>query len=355
MIETASTRSALINAGKFRVIQGVSLVVAAVWTAVTLGFDYSLALAAWHQWRATGYATVAGEITRSELEEDDRGDSRSFHPVLGYRYLLDGRQYSGDRYDYNSTWWSDAHAHRIVVANPLGRRVDVHYDPRNPADAVLHAGIAGDDLFKILFLVPLNIVMLALASAIAGAIYRGIVRPPAGGAKTWTDGRCIHVRLPGWHPLMAAGAVAVALSVTGLIVFGTSLVESTPPALLALLGAMLAGGAGVYIYLEGKVARGDCDLVIDAADGAVLLPRTMGRRSTASVPIEYITAVELDQIENRDSDGVTSYRFAPVLVLDGGERREKLVAWWDRFAAEELADWLRATLTSARGASARAT
>jgi hypothetical protein len=340
--------------GKFRVIQGVSLVVVAVWTALTIGFDYSIALNAWNQWRATGYATAAGEVTRSELEVENSGDSRSFHPVLRYRYLVDGREYSGNRYDYNSTWWSDSHAHRIVAANPLGQRVEVRYDPRNPADAVLHAGVAGDDLFKILFVVPLNIVMLALASATAGALYRGIARPPAGGAKTWTDGRRIHVRLPAWNPLLAAGAVAVALSVVGLIVFGISLVESTTPALLTLLGAMLAVGAGVYVYLEGKVARGDCDMVIDVAGGAVVLPRTMGRRTTASIPMEYITAVELDQIETRDSDGANSYYFAPVLVLDGGERREKLVAWWDRFAAEELTAWLRATLASARGAGATA-
>jgi hypothetical protein len=355
MIDKTSSCPALISAGKFRVIQGISLVVAAVWTALTLGFDYSLALDAWHQWRATGYATADGEITHSELEEEDCGDSRSFHPVLRYRYLVDGREYSGDRYDYNSTWWSDAHAHRIVAANPLGQRVDVRYDRQNPSDAVLHAGIAGDELFKIVFLIPFNIVTLALASATVGAIYRGIARPPAGGAKTWTEGRRIHVRLPAWHPLTAAGAVAVGLSVAGLVVFGTSMVESTPPALLLLLGAMFAGGAGVYLYLECKLARGDCDLVIDAAGGTVLLPPTMGRRSAASVPLEYISAVELDQTESRDSDGVTSYRFAPVLVMDGGERREKIAEWWDRFAAEELAAWLRATITSTHGAGAPAT
>jgi hypothetical protein len=73
----------------------------------------------------------------------------------------------------------------------------------------------------------------------------------------------------------------------------------------------------------------------------------MGRRSEAVVPMECITAVELEEIEHRDSEGCISYRFAPLLVLAAGAglaRCEKLVQWWDRTAAKDLAGWLRARL-----------
>ena len=182
MLRTSSTRP-VVNAGHFRVIQGIGLLVCVVWSAITLGLDYTLTLAAWNQMRATEYASARGEITHSELEVDDLGDSRSFHPKLSYRYTVAGRDYLNDRYNYDPTWWSDSHAHRIVAAHPLGKLVAVRYDPLNPADAVLNAGLDGDDLFKALYLMPLNAVMLGMWCAAAETVYRWVTRPPAGGAR----------------------------------------------------------------------------------------------------------------------------------------------------------------------------
>ena len=67
----------------------------------------------------------------------------------------------------------------------------------------------------------------------------------------------------------------------------------------------------------------------------------------AVVPMQYISSVELEQIEEENSDRQISYRFAPVLVLADGAgttRRKKLVEWWDRAAARDLVAWLRKRL-----------
>ena len=79
-----------------------------------------------------------------------------------------------------------------------------------------------------------------------------------------------------------------------------------------------ASGAGAYLYVEGRVARGVFDLVIDDLARTVSLPQTMGREAEVIVPIQYISAVEVVQHEEKDSDGQISYRFTLVLALADG-------------------------------------
>ena len=165
------------------------------------------------------------------------------------------------------------------------------------------------------------------------------------------------MRLPRCHPLIVAAVVSIAINVVGLVVFGTSLIDLTVTGLLTLFGAMLTGGAAVFLYLDGELARGESDLVINAVADAVSLPKTMGRQAIAAVPLDLVAAVELDEIESTDSDGQTSYRFAPVLVLDdraGSQRREKLVEWWDLSAAQEFTGWLREKLQKVHAAHTQA-
>jgi hypothetical protein len=120
---------------------------------------------------------------------------------------------------------------------------------------------------------------------------------------------------------------------------------------------MLVSGAATYLYLDGTLAGGSSDLIIDPAAQTVTLPQTSGRRSNVIVSMRSIIDVEIDQIEQRDWQGRVSYRFAPALVVDSGigsPRRERLVEWYELGAVENLAAWLREKLWIASGGDAQA-
>ncbi len=321
-----------------------------VWTGLTLGFDSIFARNAWQQYHALGYATAPGLITHSEVQEQDDGDGdgATYRAKLAYTYRVADREYHGARYGYDQSWSSDGGADRIVADHPVGKPVLVYYDPHDPADAVLHAGLDGSDLLLGLFVLPFNIVMLGLWGVATGTIYRRVARPVAGGAKTWDDGGRVHVRLLPIDPLCFGAAAAIGVDIIGMVIFGTRIgFAPTTPSILIVFGAILASGAGAYLYVEGRVARGLFDLVIDDLARTVSLPQTMGREAEVVVPIQYISAVEVQQHEEKDSDGQISYGFTPVLVFAdgaGATRCEKLVKWRDHIAAQDLAAWLRQRL-----------
>jgi hypothetical protein len=324
----------------------IAFVVGVVWSAITLGFDGAVACCLWQQLRSQGFATTTGVITHSEVEKQEDGDGATYRPNIAYTYRVAGGECHGNAYDYNRIWSNDGSAQRIVADHPVGKHVVVYYNPADTSDAVLHIGLDGNDLLRIVFATPFNVVMLGFWVAAAGAIYRRLARPPAGGAKTWNDGGRVHVQLPKTNPLLAALVAVVGANVAGMLIFSFA-IAPTVSLVLMLFGAILMAGAGVYLYQEGKLARGHFDLVIDDSAQTVSLPRILGRRTEAIVPMQCISSVELEQIEVKDSEGQISYRFAPVLVLSDGAgttRCEKLAEWWDRTAAQDLAAWLREQL-----------
>src|SRR5262249_58179496 len=70
----------------------------------------------------------------------DANSSDRFKPSITYVYEINGRKYRGGRVTVaiplssNISWLS----RRTLAKYPVGTLVDVHYNPKNPRESVLH-------------------------------------------------------------------------------------------------------------------------------------------------------------------------------------------------------------------------
>jgi hypothetical protein len=329
---------------------GFMLVFTLFWTGIVSVFDGFLIYGAVRQARAESYPTVEGEITRSEITTHRDSEGRTtFGADLAFTYRVDGVAHTSDTYRYGEMSSSDSsHAAGIVQAHPVGGRVRVFYNPHDPADAILNPGIAGQDLMLGLFLTPFNVVMLGLWSWLAGAVWRGITRPPAGGVPIVHRGGRIFVRLPRLTPV-AAGAVA-ALGVSFVAIFTVAFGFGFDPPLPVVTGVwavVLAAAIGVYFWRKFVVGSGAKDLVIDADAGMLSLPQTFGRTTDVAVPLEAVSGIDVERIKHCSNRGGTSYSYAPRLSWqrdDGAAENDRLVEWWSETRAGAFVDWLREEL-----------
>src|SRR5215470_11909526 len=83
------------------------------WTACTLFFDSVPLWNAYRQIAALRYASVAGVITRSEVQVDHGEDGPTYRPDITYTYTVDGVAYAGDRYRYGMMSTNDNNAERV--------------------------------------------------------------------------------------------------------------------------------------------------------------------------------------------------------------------------------------------------
>lgn len=126
----------------------------------TLG---GLAMAGWG-WRmiARGRRTLAWPSVEGIIEEP-RGaaaDDVTLRRIV-FSYTVEGRLYRCDIPPPDDTALSPDLAHREVNKYPVGSRVRVHYNPREPAQAILEPGPARDGWL----IFSLGLVALAVGAA----------------------------------------------------------------------------------------------------------------------------------------------------------------------------------------------
>ncbi len=94
-------------------------------------------------WPSTEGVVVVSKVRRSGNTQP--GDRRyKFTPQVEYRYAVAGSEYASKRIDFSSVTVSHKNSGRamqVVNRYPVGKQVDVYYDPGNPAFAVLQRGV----------------------------------------------------------------------------------------------------------------------------------------------------------------------------------------------------------------------
>ena len=86
------------------------------------------------------HQAATGFVERSWIESvSDSGGVVSHKPKVAYRYAVEGKQYTGDRFTYDSMGHSGGRelAERLVRTAPASRGVTVYYSPADPADSIL--------------------------------------------------------------------------------------------------------------------------------------------------------------------------------------------------------------------------
>lgn len=326
---------------------GFFIIFGLIWTGIVGTFDVIIIYGAVRQVQAESYVTTTGTVTRSEVvnERDSEGDLM-YRAEIAYRYTVDSRSYSSERYRYGGfTSSSDSsQARRIVGEHPAGAEVAVYYNPQDHSDSVLVTGIQGQDLFMSLFLAPFNVIMLGIWLFLFGVLKRKITKPPAGGVKIIRRPNATYVRLPRVSPLVGAGITALVISFISIFVvaFGMGM-DPSIPVIETIWGCVLVPAVGVYFWKMYRIGTGRKDLVIDHANNMLSLPETFGRKEDVAVAIEQVRAIEVEEIVHHGSKGGTSYTYAPTLKWtdeSGKKQSDKLAEWQNKDRAEALVDWL---------------
>jgi uncharacterized protein DUF3592 len=101
-----------------------------------------------HRWQ-----TTEGVIIASRVHEEPGVEGLTYRPKVLYRYSVNGSEHVASRTKFGdgvSLSWSSP-ARQIVRTYPVGTAVTVHYNPADPADAVLEPGVNGWILSEIAF------------------------------------------------------------------------------------------------------------------------------------------------------------------------------------------------------------
>jgi hypothetical protein len=273
---------------------------------------------------------------------DATATSNAFN--VEYAYEAQGRRYTGDRAAY-FRMWSQKSARQFVAGHSPGSRCPVHYNPSDPADAVLVPGVGGDVLFMDLFLTPFNLVMVGGWYWLIASFWRRrsarLVLPV--GTRLLDQGTQLRVRLPRVPPLMGAALTVFVASFFAIfpVVFLCDF-SASPAIVLAVQGLILGAALWVYVLLAIRTYSGKTDLVINLLDGVLVLPPTFGRKEPVVVAFSDLAAVDVMTIANSQSN--SSYQYAPTVRWrepSGTIAHAKLAEWNEEQQAQDFAAWLR--------------
>lgn len=315
------------------------------WSAITLAFDVVLVVSAWRQTRAVNYPSVVGAVVYSRVQEHSDSDGgTTYSPDVRYVYTVEGREYHGDRYRYGQMASSDRNADRVVASLPVGREVPVFYNPADPADAVLKAGIEGADLFLAMFLTPFNLVMLGGWYAVGRGAYVRFVKPPAGGARLIDQGFRTHVYSSSKPLLATAAATLLGASFVSIFIVGFGFGFNPPVHVIAgtwTVVLVLTLGVTAAVALRG-VAPKEL-LAIDPVERTITLPARGKHPEPLSIPFAAVEQVRVERRSQRDSEGSRQILYEPTIAYtdEGGvARRARLPRKVSALEAESLAAWL---------------
>jgi Protein of unknown function (DUF3592) len=82
------------------------------------------------------WPTSRGTIVSSALEQTPE-NKRRYRAAVQYRYRAGGKNYESNRIFWGGNEGRQKHMTSVVASYPAGGEVRVHYDPQNPAEAVL--------------------------------------------------------------------------------------------------------------------------------------------------------------------------------------------------------------------------
>jgi hypothetical protein len=317
------------------------------WSALVGFFCAVIGIGAWLQMLSASWPRVPGIMTASEVSGRKRNSWK-----LEYAYTVAGQNYKCDKFAIDPMpVQGEAEVQRHVAAYPVGAAIEVAYNPRNPADAVLRPGLRGCTLWVSLFLTPFVIVGVGMW---AGLVRRLRSRPafnPTDPRQVAATGSAALVIRPELKSRFATFLTCLGIVIFGsiwaifFIGFGLGLAYYVfegflldPPLMLpaSVWAAAIVGSA----LLTRQAVKNASLLVVDGI-GRVLKFGPAG--SPTEIPFAAVREVIVsEQVHHRKSDSYVRYR-VEVRRTDGGAPLH--VAEYDaRRDAETLAERLRTLL-----------
>ena len=293
------------------------------------------------------YLSTTGLITQSEIYSlTNSSGTIKYRINIKYEYQAYSQKLESCRFRYfdESLYTEDiGQVKEITATYPKGSQVKVFYNPHNPTDALLSAGIIGDDLDPFFKSLSFLYIILIIGSLCFIRLLRVIFRPLAGGVKIIYETQLVHVRLPWFSP----ATFAILSGIIGLICLSLLPIQRHKSLAFAVteLLSNLGVVAAVYLWLQHKIRSGDYDMDISKDTGTITLPKSFGRKDRLKINISEISAVTVDTELGRGNNSINMRSFVPSLHLHHGNSEPiRLIKWNEEGRAKDFAAWLRKEL-----------
>ena len=117
-----------------------------LWLFIVIGV-VAIGCGAWtllRSMRCARWPTAEAVIESAEMgRHSGNDDGDTYSADISYQYQVAGVHYEGTRLAFGEMTASPEYAQGILKRYPVGKKVPVHYDPRNPELAVLETGLHG--------------------------------------------------------------------------------------------------------------------------------------------------------------------------------------------------------------------
>jgi hypothetical protein len=164
---------------------GMALFFGIFFTVGTAG-GHALFLKPWLASRAAAtWPAVPCEIVSSRVKTHDGDDSTTYSIDVVYRYRVNGRIYTSNRYEFNRSSSSNyRHKSGIVNRYQPGSRTTCHVNPDDPTDAVLQRRFTSN---MWLGLIPLTFMLIGAIGLVHALRGKGAKDASAGFQKTFSE------------------------------------------------------------------------------------------------------------------------------------------------------------------------
>jgi len=112
--------------------------------------------------------TVISSAARSERMNSGKGEWISYWPEVRYEYIVGSRHVTADRIRFSVRGMNEKETQRVIGSYPVGKAVNVYYDPRDTTASVLEPGI----WWPMIPILALSIMLTLLMPAIIYADFR---------------------------------------------------------------------------------------------------------------------------------------------------------------------------------------
>lgn len=319
-------------------------------TAATMFTDLWWGWLLVRQSRTGAYPHVVGRVVKSEIRTE-QGKKVRYYADIEYAWNVAGHEFTGTtvRHGFFGTNHSDAQ--QVVAAYPLGKEIDVCYNPDNPSDAVLEPGIIGGDLLTIVFATPFN----AITALLWVAAWPNWRFRETGGCRLTSTGGIEQLQtkdlwLPRYSALSAAIAAGLILTVA-LAAFnsGTISITSAVMILLGLAGVVMGAWVVTALFFPADKRA----LEIDWNNNRLTIPPLEERSEPLVLLFSEISEFSFERVPNLNSDDVPS---VPVALITGSPDTNSAVPLGEpmsEWSACAIAGWLNRQIHKRRTNSNR--
>ena len=288
---------------------------------------------------AMSYPSVVGEITSSE-PVDSKTTSRQ---AVQFRYSVNGNEFTGSRRSFADANFSGQKSEPQLLAErfPVGRSVDVYFNPNDPSDSALDPTLSGLPFLMGLFLVPFNALMVGGWSWVVRRVHRIQSVPILRDGTRWL------VLTTNGQPLLVMLIVAGSLSFASTFMVVLSGSEENLFGIASIWCGVIGISIGAYWHTKSLMRRERPVLILDDALASVTWPQS-NDSPAFSVPRGDLLGVELtDQPINANELGLAPDHVVRLLFKSDAEPSQHrtvlctpsvteavaLVEWMERWIA----------------------